>query len=171
MSGRSRKTDGKAGPSDKMVLAYYESPIGLIEIGGHGARASCPWISSDGAKVKAWPAAPLLKECLQQIDEYFRGRSEGILPCPRPPRDGFPESGLAGTPQGPLRQDRPPTGRSPGPWETGRRRAPSAGANHRNPVSIIVPCHRVLGADGNLIGYGGGLWRKEWLLAHERKHA
>jgi methylated-DNA-[protein]-cysteine S-methyltransferase len=45
------------------------------------------------------------------------------------------------------------------------------GANHRNPVSIIVPCHRVVGADGSLTGYGGGLWRKEWLLAHERKHA
>jgi methylated-DNA-[protein]-cysteine S-methyltransferase len=45
------------------------------------------------------------------------------------------------------------------------------GANHRNPVSIIVPCHRVLGASGELTGYGGGLWRKAWLLAHERKHA
>lgn len=45
------------------------------------------------------------------------------------------------------------------------------GANHRNPVSIIVPCHRVIGASGGLTGYGGGLWRKEWLLAHERKNA
>ncbi len=44
------------------------------------------------------------------------------------------------------------------------------GANHRNPVSIIVPCHRVIGRDGRLTGYGGGLWRKEWLLAHERRH-
>lgn len=45
------------------------------------------------------------------------------------------------------------------------------GANHRNPISVIVPCHRVVGSDGRLTGYGGGLWRKEWLLAHERKHA
>lgn len=43
------------------------------------------------------------------------------------------------------------------------------GANHRNPVSIIVPCHRIVGSDGRLTGYGGGLWRKEWLLAHESK--
>jgi methylated-DNA-[protein]-cysteine S-methyltransferase len=43
------------------------------------------------------------------------------------------------------------------------------GANHRNPVSIIVPCHRVVGSDGRLTGYGGGLWRKEWLLRHERR--
>ncbi len=40
-------------------------------------------------------------------------------------------------------------------------------ANGRNPIAIIVPCHRVIGADGTLTGYGGGMWRKEWLLAHE----
>ena len=41
------------------------------------------------------------------------------------------------------------------------------GANGRNPVSIIVPCHRVIGADGSLVGYGGGLDCKRWLLSHE----
>ena len=40
-------------------------------------------------------------------------------------------------------------------------------ANGRNPIAIVVPCHRVIGADGTLTGYAGGLWRKEWLLAHE----
>jgi methylated-DNA-[protein]-cysteine S-methyltransferase len=43
-------------------------------------------------------------------------------------------------------------------------------ANGRNPISILVPCHRVIGADGSLTGYGGGLERKRWLLAHERLH-
>jgi methylated-DNA-[protein]-cysteine S-methyltransferase len=43
-------------------------------------------------------------------------------------------------------------------------------ANGRNPISIIVPCHRVIGADGSLTGYGGGLERKRWLLAHEGLH-
>ena len=37
----------------------------------------------------------------------------------------------------------------------------------KNPINIIVPCHRVIGADGRLVGYGGGLDRKRWLLAHE----
>jgi methylated-DNA-[protein]-cysteine S-methyltransferase len=45
------------------------------------------------------------------------------------------------------------------------------GANGRNPVAIIVPCHRVIGADGSLTGYAGGLARKEWLLRHERAGA
>jgi methylated-DNA-[protein]-cysteine S-methyltransferase len=40
-------------------------------------------------------------------------------------------------------------------------------ANGRNPISIIIPCHRVIGADGTLVGYGGGLERKQWLLEHE----
>jgi len=40
-------------------------------------------------------------------------------------------------------------------------------ANGHNPISIIVPCHRVIGANGNLTGYGGGIERKRWLLAHE----
>lgn len=43
-------------------------------------------------------------------------------------------------------------------------------ANGRNPISILVPCHRVIGADGSLTGYGGGLARKQWLLAHEGLH-
>ena len=44
------------------------------------------------------------------------------------------------------------------------------GANHRNPISIIVPCHRVIGANGTLTGYGGGMDKKAWLLMHEKQH-
>lgn len=43
-------------------------------------------------------------------------------------------------------------------------------ANGANPIGIVVPCHRVIGANGSLTGYGGGLKRKQWLLDHERKH-
>lgn len=42
------------------------------------------------------------------------------------------------------------------------------GANNKNPIVIIIPCHRVIGADGNLVGYGGGIERKIWLLEHEK---
>jgi O-6-methylguanine DNA methyltransferase len=44
-------------------------------------------------------------------------------------------------------------------------------ANGRNPVAVVVPCHRVIGADGSLTGYGGGMTRKRWLLDHERSVA
>jgi methylated-DNA-[protein]-cysteine S-methyltransferase len=43
------------------------------------------------------------------------------------------------------------------------------GANHRNPIIIMVPCHRVIGSSGGLVGFGGGLWRKEFLLDLEKK--
>jgi methylated-DNA-[protein]-cysteine S-methyltransferase len=44
-------------------------------------------------------------------------------------------------------------------------------ANGCNPIGIVVPCHRVIGANGSLTGYGGGLERKRWLLDHEQRHA
>jgi AraC family transcriptional regulator of adaptative response/methylated-DNA-[protein]-cysteine methyltransferase len=44
-------------------------------------------------------------------------------------------------------------------------------ANGDNRLCLIIPCHRVIGADGTLTGYGGGLWRKQWLLEQERTHA
>jgi methylated-DNA-[protein]-cysteine S-methyltransferase len=43
----------------------------------------------------------------------------------------------------------------------------AASANGKNPISIVIPCHRVIGSDGSMTGYAGGLWRKEWLLNHE----
>lgn len=46
-----------------------------------------------------------------------------------------------------------------------------AGANGENGIAIIIPCHRVIGENGHLTGYGGGLWRKKWLLEHEAKHS
>ncbi len=46
-----------------------------------------------------------------------------------------------------------------------------ASANGKNRISIVIPCHRVIGKDGSLTGYGGGLERKRWLLDHEKAHA
>ena len=47
----------------------------------------------------------------------------------------------------------------------------AAAANGKNPITIIVPCHRVIGSDRSLVGYSGGMWRKKWLLQHEFKIA
>ena len=46
-----------------------------------------------------------------------------------------------------------------------------AAANGKNNMAIVVPCHRVIGSNGKLVGYAGGLWRKQWLLQHEREIA
>ena len=64
-----------------------------------------------------------------------------------------------------------PTANTPAPWAA-RTRARAVGrANGLNPISIVVPCHRLIGADGNLVHYGGGLERKRWLIEHEACHA
>jgi O-6-methylguanine DNA methyltransferase len=44
-------------------------------------------------------------------------------------------------------------------------------ANNKNNIPIIIPCHRIIGAKGDLTGYAGGLWRKDWLLKHEGKYS
>jgi methylated-DNA-[protein]-cysteine S-methyltransferase len=57
--------------------------------------------------------------------------------------------------------------------EIGRPGAARAvgGAAHRNPIALIIPCHRLVGANGDLTGFGPGIDKKAWLLEHERKHA
>lgn len=109
---------------------------------------------------------PLLEAARAELDAYFRGERT---------RFGVPLD-LRGTP---FQQEvwralqRVPYGTTASYKEiavaVGRPRAVRAvgGANNRNPVPIMVPCHRIVGADGSLVGYGGGLSRKVWLLALE----
>lgn len=149
---------------------FFDSPLGLLEIAG--TERSVEAVNfverrpSAGASNSNHAPAPLV-ECRRQLDEYFRGcRTEFDLPLD-----------LSGTPfqkEVWRRLRLVPFGEttSYGAIAHAMKRPKAAravgGANHRNPVSIIVPCHRVVGSGGALVGYGGGLWRKERLLNHER---
>lgn len=156
-------------------VTYYESPIGLLEVrGGEQGVSAVTFVdafprSARGARTGRGGKGPLpapLAECLTQLDEYFRGRR----------RTFSIKLDLVGTDfqnkvWRALRAVR--FGKMASYRDIARNVGNAAatravgGANHRNPVSIIVPCHRVVGSDGRLTGYGGGLWRKEWLLRHE----
>ena len=112
------------------------------------------------------PASPLLREACRQLDAYFAGRLH-CFSLPLAPR---------GTPfqlqVWQALQQIPWSERcSYGDIATaiGNPNAVRAvgAANGRNPIAIIIPCHRVIGADGRLTGYAGGLERKRWLLNHE----
>ena len=114
-------------------------------------------------------AAP--KDVVRAFDEYFDGKLDAL--------DGI-RTATGGTPfqrtvWQALRQIEPGTTKSYGQLaaDIGRAGASRAvgAANGANPIAIVVPCHRVIGADGTLTGYGGGLARKEWLLRHERAFA
>ena len=160
------KTPGKA---------FYESPLGLIEIAAsdRGITALSFASPSKAPRSKTSGRAsppPLLAEAVRELAEYFSGER----------REFTVRLDLRGTPfeltvwRALLEV---PFGRTISYGELGRSVGkPDAaravgGANHRNPVSIIIPCHRVVGADGGLTGYGSGLWRKKWLLEHEQRHA
>lgn len=141
-----------------------DSPVGRLRI-----EAEADGISAVERTEEALsPAAtPLLQECQRQLDAYFAG---GLTDFSLPLH-------LSGTPfrlrcWEALRSIPYGETRSYGEMAAmvGNPKACRAvgGANHHNPVSIIVPCHRVIGADGSLTGYGGGLDMKAWLLAHEQ---
>jgi methylated-DNA-[protein]-cysteine S-methyltransferase len=146
--------------------AYYPSKIGLLEITGTDRE-----ILSMNFVIKKKPAgstlSPALKTCIRELDEYFRGKRRTFSVRLRLEGTDFQkrvwrELLKVGYGKTASYQDIANA--------VGRPKAVRAvgNTNRLNPVSIIVPCHRIIGSDGKLVGYGGGLWRKEWLLKHER---
>lgn len=115
------------------------------------------------------PETPLLQACVCQLNEYFAGaRFSFDLPLHE---NGTPFqmkcwAALREIPYGETRTYGQQAAMIGNPKAT---RA-VGGANHRNRIMIVVPCHRVVGADGMLTGFGGGLDMKQWLLDHERSH-
>jgi len=145
---------------------YYKSSLGPIEI--RGMQDSI--LSVDFVEDMLTGDADLpfcLKTCLKQIDEYFSGDRKEFLLNLDPQGTNFQKmvwQQLEKIPYGAVvsyGEIASIIGKPKASRAVGR-------ANGRNPIAIIIPCHRVVGSDGNLTGYGGGLWRKEWLLKHEK---
>ncbi len=115
------------------------------------------------------PATPLLQEAARQLRAYFDGTlREFELPL-RLEGTAFRQAcwqALCTIPYGETISYGEQARRIGNP----KAMRAVGGANHHNPISIIVPCHRVIGADGSLTGYGGGLDVKAWLLSHEQQH-
>ena len=148
-----------AGPTGLTRVWFEKRPGG--EAGGW-TDLQPGWAPSDGIG-----AAPRVLEAARaQLEEYFTGaRTAFDLPL-RPDGSSFQQRVWS-------RLREIPFGETISYTELARRVGdPSAvravgGANARNPLPIVVPCHRVIGADGSLTGFGGGIERKRWLLAHE----
>ncbi len=146
-------------PSPVGALRLRAEPDALVGVEFLGPAAAAP-ASPDLSH-------PVLAEARRQLGEYFAGeRTAFELPL-RARGTPFQErvwAALARIPYGETRSYREIA------TEIGRPESVRAvgAANGRNPLAIVVPCHRVIGADGSLTGYGGGLPRKTWLLGHER---
>lgn len=149
----------------EIIAAYYSSPIGLIELTASDKGIATLFFVEE-KKYDENLTDPFLKDCLKQLDEYFN--------------EGRKVFDITLDPSGTEFQLKVwkellniPFGRTISYLDLalalGDKNATRAvgSANGKNPISLIVPCHRVIGNDGKLTGYGGGLWRKEWLLKHE----
>jgi len=157
-------------PADRLY-SLLDSPIGELLLVGDGSAISGLYMQ-DGATGRAvedgWIAAEgPFAEPRRQLDQYFAGdRTEFDLPL-APAGTPFQLSvwdALRRIPYGETRSYREIAEAIGRPSAT---RAVGA-ANGRNPIAVIVPCHRVIGADGSLTGFGGGIERKRLLLDLER---
>jgi methylated-DNA-[protein]-cysteine S-methyltransferase len=152
--------------------AIVDSPIGRLWLQADGLSLTGLYMDVPGRPVQgmkdrqADAKAGPLPEAVRQLREYFAGnRREFDLPL-RMDGTEFQRRVWRALTEIPYGET----------WSYGelakRIGNPNASravglANGRNPISIVVPCHRVIGADGSLTGYGGGLQRKQWLLTHE----
>lgn len=149
----------------------YESPIGVIEIIGTNEAISSILFSERDKKVNLLHAGtpPVLEECYNQLDEYFKGvRCDFSFPYQFEGTDfqqtvweALIEIPYAGT--GSYKDIAVSIGNEKAIRAVGS-------ANGKNKLSIVIPCHRIIGSNGKLTGYAGGLWRKEWLLQHEKSY-
>ena len=113
-------------------------------------------------------SSPLLDEARAQLDEYFTGKRDDFdLPL-RPDGTDFQRAVWDALTKIPFGEVRSYADIAKAIGKPNAVRAVGA-ANGANPIAVIVPCHRVIGSDGSLTGYGGGLPRKKWLLAHENR--
>lgn len=148
---------------------YYFSPIGTFELISTDTHLThlnfCKAAKKSSSKIPN-----CLKNCIKQLDEYFTGkRTEFDLPISLNGTE-FQNKvwrALQNIPFAEIRSygDLAKAVKSPKGFRA------VGMANNRNPIAVIIPCHRVIGADGSMTGYAGGIWRKEWLLDHEKSHA
>jgi methylated-DNA-[protein]-cysteine S-methyltransferase len=150
-----------------MPIAYYQTPVGVARIIEDEDFITSISILDDKPEVKP-VESPLLKSAIEQLNEYFGGERKVFdLPL-RQSGTEFQQKVWDqllkidyGTTISYLQQSKLMNN------PLGIRAI--AAANGKNSLWVVVPCHRVIGSDGSLTGYAGGLWRKQWLLAHEAR--
>ena len=156
----------------EIFTTYYHSPIGILKISGTENYISevSFYDKVEKAEGKKKNLPPLIIQCIEQLIQYFQGaRREFDLPINQPGTK-FQQgvwNEIASV----------PFGKTISYFELARKTGDTkairavGSANGKNNVAIIIPCHRIIGANRELVGYAGGIWRKKWLLEHEAKLA
>ena len=148
-------------------VEYYKCPIGVVEIKADSIGLVSVRILDENVELHPTSeSSSIIDSAIKQFDEYFnKNRKQFDLPLHFIGTD-FQKAvwkAVAEVPYGKTysysaiaaKVDSPSSDRAVG------------AANGKNPLWIIVPCHRIVGANGSLTGYAGGIWRKKWLLKHE----
>ena len=149
-----------------MEEVFVQTPLGITVIKGDaGGLVAVSVLKEDTVEPSTHIPDPLA-DAVQQLKEYFAGTRKAFQLQLNPNGTDFQKS---------VWQEllNIPYGKTVSYLELSRRLGDTkairavAAANGQNPFWIVVPCHRVIGSDGSLTGYAGGLWRKKWLLEHE----
>lgn len=147
--------------------AIYHSPVGAIQLDWEDGAVTA--LKTPQADAKADAPNELVESVFRQLDEYFAG-TRRVFDFPyRLHGTPFQEKVWAALQQIPYGETRSYKDIARAIGHPKAFRAVGM-ANHANPVFIAIPCHRVIGADGSLTGYGGGLAMKQALLALEQSH-
>lgn len=147
-----------------METAYIKTPLGIAKICGDEKGISVISVSDEGVISLIIP--PVLKESISQLNDYFRGKRTTFSFKLNPSGTEFQQKVWKSLLEIPFGETMSYMELSKKLGDVKAIRA-VASANGKNPLWIVVPCHRVIGTDGSLTGYAGGLWRKKWLLEHE----
>jgi methylated-DNA-[protein]-cysteine S-methyltransferase len=153
----------------EIKTTYYKTPIGTAKIVGdtNGIQSISvideDEVSSEALKIKT---PYCLQDCVVQLAEYFNGKRDSFNLTVNPKGTAFQIKVWKSLLKIPYGKTKSYLEQSKALGDVKAIRAVAA-ANGKNPIWIVIPCHRVIGTNGSLTGYAGGIWRKKWLLAHE----
>ncbi len=147
---------------NNLQKAYLKTPLGIAEIQGNEAGISKIVITGE----KTVPSEEIpseLNEAVLQLEAYFKGELKEFKLKLNPEGTPFQKKVWEGLQEIHYGETCSYLELSKNLGDVKAIRAVAA-ANGKNPLWIVIPCHRVIGSDGSLTGYAGGLWRKKWLL-------
>ncbi len=147
-----------------METVFIQTPLGIAKIEGDENGISIISVNQEGDLSSEIPKN--LKNSVTQLNEYFEGKREEFTFKLNPKGTEFQQKVWQELLKIPFGKTMSYLDLSKKLGDVKAIRA-VASANGKNPLWIVVPCHRVIGTDGSLTGYAGGLWRKKWLLEHE----
>ncbi|MGB5666630.1 MAG: methylated-DNA--[protein]-cysteine S-methyltransferase [Maribacter sp.] len=148
-----------------MENAFIHTPIGIAKLeGDENGLSSITVLDEEITPSTVIPV--ILEDAVYQLNEYFEGKRELFSLSLNPDGTDFQKKVWKALQEIPYGKTISYLGLSKSLGDVKAIRAVAA-ANGKNPLWIVIPCHRVIGSDGSLTGYAGGLHRKKWLLDHE----